>query len=234
QGAVAPPAPMPPMMQVGAPPPPDCDCDEPRRSGGWWRRASNHVEKGDLLVSMGGGWGTAGGLFGVRLEHMTSQRWGLFLRFAGSGLQKDELTGGEDNRPNFLTRAEWGVPMVDPSEIDNAVGYIADVGTAWHWFPNSRFDFFPTIGVSHFGYGLDLKSGPSLRGGSVLMRAGFGFNYHWRRLFAGFDFAWYPYEIVRYELQQNEDGDREPQSVEVDDRFNGKRFISTAHIGLRF
>ncbi|MEM7675535.1 MAG: hypothetical protein AAF449_05980 [Myxococcota bacterium] len=235
--AKAPPVPavpLPPAAQVnGAPPPPDCDCEEPPRRRSWWRRVPSHVQKGDLLVSTGGGWGSAGGLFGVRVEHMTSQRWGLFLRFAGTGLEQDEIRGDAE-QSNFLTRAEWGVPAVDPAQIENAFGYIGDFGAAWHWFPNGRFDFFPTFGVSHFGYDLDLRSAPSVKGGSVLVRAGFGFNYHWRRLFAGFDFAWYPYEIARYELVQNEDGDREAQSVDVEDRFNGRRFISTAHIGLRF
>ena len=221
----------------GAPPAPtaaeeDCDCGVVGETPvNWWDRPK-FARRGDVLLSMSGGWSSAGGMLGLRLEGMATDRIGLQLRFVGTGFNRSDLN--DDDQKVFLSSPEWGVGEIDQASVTRGFGHITDLALALHLFKHARFDLYPTIGISHFGYDIDLKSGPSRQGGSGLVRLGIGFNYHWRRMFAGFDFGWYPYEFVRYELVEDADGDRNAETIDVEDRFNSRRYVSSVHFGFKF
>ena len=242
------PAPAAPVAASGpattqAPPAPDCNCEQPikvkrrrkrRRRGRYWRVPS-HVQRGDVMLAPTGGWGTAGGLIGLKLEGMASRSVGIQFRFQLTGFDSYDIREEGRDLNNFLTNEEWGVPQLDLGNVRRGFAHVTDLALAWHWFRKSRFDFHPTIGVSHFGYDVDLREGPSVQGGSAFLRLGLGLNWHWRRVFFGVDVGWYPYELIRYELRPDDDGDgRSAETVEVDDRYNSKRVISSAHVGFRF
>ena len=235
------PAVPPPTANATSQPPPapdDCNCTvkEIRRKRRRKRRAywkvPSHVRRGNVLLSMQGGWSSAGGLIGGKIEGMASNSTGIQLRFQATGFDRDEhFREGFDN---FLGNEEWGVPQVDPSQVERGFAHITDLNFAWHLFNRSRFDLHPTFGVAHFGYHVDLRRQASLQGGSVLLRFGLGLNWHWRRLFAGVDLGWYPYEVLRYEVVEQRDGDRDARDVEIDDRWDSRRLITSGHIGFRF
>ncbi len=211
----------------------DCNCSvEADGRLGWWWGVPNHIQEGDVLLSVSGGWGSAGGMGGLRLEGLLTSRVGLQLNLRGTGFSQQEVQD-EDDR-TVLSGDEWGLGDIDPNSVNHGFAHMVDLGFSWHMFRKSRLDVFPSLGVGHFGYNIDLRDAPNAQGGSVLLKVGIGFNYHWRRFFFGFDFSWYPYEMLRYQIVEDEEGDRGAESVDVEDRFNEKRFISSAFVGLRF
>ena len=245
-GESAPAAPKPPVAPApkanatNTPPPApnDCNCTvkerrrRRRKRRAYWRVPS-HVQRGDVMLSTQGAWGSAGGFFGLKLEGMAGRVVGIQLRFQATGYDQDDYYR-KDGPDNFLTNAEWGLPELNARDVRRAFGHLTDLNFAFHFFNKSRFDLHPTLGISHFGYDVDLREGPNLTGGSLYLKAGLGLNWHWRRLFIGVDVSWYPYEILRYALVPDEDGDREAEDVEVDDNFDERRIVTSAHVGFRF
>ena len=213
----------------------DCDCEEPIPPKiSWWRRTPRYADKGDVLLSMGGAWSSAGGMFGAHFEGLPNRHLGVFVKLHVTGFEQGDLLDEDGRFTNFLTNGNWGIQNIDPADISRGFAHITDLGIAWHIFGQEQFEINPTVAISHFGYDIDMQSGDPLRGGSVLLRVGLAANYYWRRFFVGFDVGWYPVELVRYELLEDQDGEWEPNSLDIDDRFNEGRFISSAHIGLKF
>lgn len=231
----APPVTGPPSTLQAPPAPDNCNCKvgrrhrRPRRR--WWN-VPNHIERGDVLFSVGGGWSTAGGLFGLQLEGMPTRGLGVHLKFHATGFDGESA---RDGGSNFLGET-WGVGDIDDKLLQGGFAHLVDVGIGWHIFRGSRFDLHPTLSISHFGYSVDLRSLPEQRGGSAFVRFGLGLNYFWRRLFVGVDVGWYPIELVRYEVRQspNDPEDDELRTRDIDDYFDERRIVGKAHVGIRF
>ena len=219
-----------------APPAPDANCNcvvKRRRRGAWWRRPS-HVQRGNVMLSASGAFSNAGGFGGLRFEGMPSSQLGIQLKVHLSGFDDEDLNDRDSDIPILSNGEDWGIGGLDNRLVEGGFMHLTDLGIAWHIFNKSRFDLHPTLAISHFGYSIDVKNGPALQGGSALVRLGMGLNWHWGRIFSGFDFGWYPLELVRYELVENDAGDREGRSIDINDRFNEKRYTASAHVGIRF
>ena len=197
------------------------------RSSRWYNRR-NYVAQGDFMVQVQGGLHDGGGFFGMGIEGMladeVSVRFGGYLnRFDG-----DDLIGGGANW-DFFDSPHWGTGGVNRNTLERGMGHLLDLSLAFHPLRKSRLDLSPSIGLSHFGYDLRYPTFRN-RGGSGLMRLGLAANYHFRWLYVGMDFGWYPVELFRYRIE--DDGDA--RGVEIERRLDPRRFTMTAQLGVRF
>lgn len=198
----------------------------------WWQRPS-HVSEGDLMLSVVGGGFAGGGYGGLGIEGMASDQIGIRLMVRGAAFDGEDVGDGSGNNWNFFEAGRWGITEDITSEnLIDGFAHLVDLDVTFHLFRRTRFDLYTSLGLSHFGYSLALDK-YTLRGGSGFSKLGGGLNFHWRRFFAGADFGWYPYELIRYEIFRNEDGDYEADTLGIEDRYEPSRYTAVLRFGIR-
>jgi hypothetical protein len=211
---------------------------EPDGSQSWWKswNKSPGVREGDVLFSVLGGRSSGGAFWGAALEVMLDDNFALRAKGFLDVIEGGRLRGGGGGSWNFSEDGIWsGLDGSDFTGTDHAVMHMVELQGSVHFRPKKRFDPYLTVGASHFGYWLE--SNDQSAGGSVYLRAGGGFNWFWKSVFAGLDLGWYPVEVLRYTAHPVE-GSRgrrtDVEVVELDDRFDKRRITLSGHVGIRF
>lgn len=212
----------------------------PDGSHSWWRswNKAPGVRQGDVLLSALGGRSATGGYWGAALELMIDDHFGL----RGKGFF--DLVGGhrgfshrEGGGWRFTDGGRWAGLTSDAfGGVDRGVVHMLEAQLSYHFRPQKRFDPYATLGASHFGWWLGRGGGDDIGGGAYL-RAGAGFNWFWRSLFAGAEVGWYPVELFRYSVERGAGSSGRDAVVHISESpsaFDGKRATFSAHVGLRF
>jgi hypothetical protein len=221
---------------------------------GWWNRPS-WAEAGDLMVHGIGSFNGQGPYGGVGLEYLFTDRLGLRGQYQFMGLRHDDSPHGTGPNLNVTHGGVWANPNdVNYAQLERGRIHLTDLSLAVHTIARSRFDLYPTAGISYMNYGLDYGDHQE-KGGAGYLRLGAGFNVVIKRFYAGLEFGWYPLQLFRHGtdraetnavatldsglLPSKDDGrTAEPRNEGDDDdgpsRFNAKRMTLTAHVGLRF
>ena len=217
---------------------------------GWWNRAS-HARQGDFLLHGIGSFNGQGVYGGFGGEWMTTDVLGLRAQAQFMGVRHDDSPHSTGPNFNFSNGGTWANPnSIDYRELRSGHAHLIDASLAVHIIPRSRFDIYPTAGISYMGYGFDYGDREE-KGGAGYFRLGAGFNIVIKRFYGGMEFGWYPVELFHHGTGPNAqarqalfpepeggNNNQNPRDNDDDDdgpsRFNAKRMTLTAHVGLRF
>lgn len=204
----------------------------------WWDRAPA-IADGDVLVFYTlGGYG--GGLYqGVGFEGLFADWGGLRLAgyadyyepYDGELGEHHDLFKTADDFDFFLGGRSVAPRSIAVGDIRRAFLHMEELSMTVHLGSRHAFDIYPSLGISHFGY--YVRSDQTERGGAGYVHAGLGFNWIYKRFFAGLDLGWYPIEMFRYSVERTaRGGELELVSRNVGDPFDARRFTISGHAGL--
>ncbi|NJK88774.1 MAG: hypothetical protein HC923_04830 [Myxococcales bacterium] len=197
------------------------------RDRGWWY--IGNPKGGQVLLTLHGG-----AFKGLGIEGYLNDVVALHLDLGFDGVFPDR---DEDRAPTDLVEhGNFALPDIQLGQLNDGFLYMVDAGPRFHLTPRSEWDLYVGLGASWFGYRLDAVDQPTVFGGSAFGRVSSGLRWHWHRLSLGFDFAWYPVEIGRFQSERDANGDDDLRSIEISssERYRADRYAGSFRIGLRF
>jgi hypothetical protein len=196
-----------------------------------WHRAPG-VHQGDVLLSVMGGPSATGAFAGLGLELMVDERLALFGNLFIDPLGAGRLKTGGWRGWDF-TRAAWARPhLLTAGQGQDGLVHMLEAGAAYHFVPKKRWDPYVGLGLAHLGYYAE-RGGAEDIGGGLYLRAHAGLRFFWKSAFVGAEVGWYPVEIVRYAVEQGEEG-RVAVLEEPGKTFDPNRVVVAMRVGIRF
>jgi hypothetical protein len=226
----------------------------------WWNR-ENKLEAGDVMffLQVGAYGGQANE--GLGLEALFSDWTGIRLTVNGSFF--DAGHGFDiESRPDGGSSGGSGIGGIGPGNVGSggqtidARGYgffnggshisatgtlhsafthLEDLALTFHFGHSTHgFDLEPSIGLAHFGYDFKTDGGEE-KGGAGFMKLAIGANWFYKRFFLGAEAGWYPLEIFKYGVQQQQFAARNDVVwEEIGQPWDWHRFRFTGHVGMNF